>query len=314
MSNVIELPRGTVADLMDRWIAECVDAGALKESSRVNYRNCARHIREHMGTTPIQRITYEQVRSLVYDRLNAGQGNIAHTVLIQALEEALRRQHSWSDLGVTPAQVGVAKLVRRRKVPRRTRYFSEAEYADFLDAIDTLEEHRRLLWTHAGCLRLLTFTGCRRNEIAMLTWKEYRRAERVIMLRDSKTGPRRVPLSPEAIDVLDGLPRDVGPFVFPGQRGAPHLGTQSVHRAFKRVCELAGIEGATVHCLRHSLATAMLRDRVPLDRIARVLGHSQVYMTDRYAHAEVAQAVEDAAAAGASISAARARKRAQTTE
>ena len=53
-------------------------------------------------------------------------------------------------------------------------------------------------------------TGCRRNEIVRLEWKNVDLKEGEIRLPDSKTGPRMVPLSPMAARVLEGTPPHQG--------------------------------------------------------------------------------------------------------
>ena len=46
----------------------------------------------------------------------------------------------------------------------------------------------------------------------------------------------------------------------------------------------AGIEDVRLHDLRHSVASQAVLNGVPLPVVARILGHSQVSMTLRYAH------------------------------
>ena len=56
----------------------------------------------------------------------------------------------------------------------------------------------------------------------------------------------------------------------------------------------AGIEDVRLHDLRHSVASQAVLKGVPLPVVARLLGHSQVSMTLRYAH--VAEKEVEAAA------------------
>ncbi|MDO9063129.1 MAG: site-specific integrase [Microbacterium sp.] len=56
-------------------------------------------------------------------------------------------------------------------------------------------------------------------------------------------------------------------------------------RAFKTAAKHAGIEGANVHTLRHSAATAMLDAGTNLPAVSKLLGHSKTQVTgDIYAH------------------------------
>ena len=65
---------------------------------------------------------------------------------------------------------------------------------------------------YVAALRLLLLTGCRKSEILMLKWSNYRDGN--LSLRDSKTGPRTVWLCTSARAVLEDLPRSSG-HVFP---------------------------------------------------------------------------------------------------
>ena len=47
-----------------------------------------------------------------------------------------------------------------------------------------------------AAVRLLLLTGCRRNEILTLRWDDVDRTAGELRLRETKTGPRRVPLTP----------------------------------------------------------------------------------------------------------------------
>ena len=55
---------------------------------------------------------------------------------------------------------------------------------------------------------------------------------------------------------------------------------------WQRICELAGIEGKTIHTFRHTCATRLLEKGVPTAEVARILGHSEAATTLRlYTHA-----------------------------
>ena len=63
---------------------------------------------------------------------------------------------------------------------------------------------------------VLLVTGCRRGEIVRLRWSEVRGD--MLMLADSKTGPRKVPLNSQAQRILERQPRGERPFEFPSPR------------------------------------------------------------------------------------------------
>lgn len=74
--------------------------------------------------------------------------------------------------------------------------------------------------------------------------------------------------------------------IFPNTRGAIWR-HQTMHASFKLDLEAAGLPSSVrFHDLRHTAATLMLKKRVPVNVVARVLGHSDPAMTlRRYAHA-----------------------------
>ena len=60
---------------------------------------------------------------------------------------------------------------------------------------------------------------------------------------------------------------------------------RDVKNAFKKACGLAGIDGLRFHDLRHTFGTRLAEAGESLHRIAELMGHSNIQMTMRYAHA-----------------------------
>jgi integrase len=61
---------------------------------------------------------------------------------------------------------------------------------------------------------------------------------------------------------------------------------------FMRACRKAGISDFRLHDLRHTHATWLRQSGVQLDEIAKQLGHSDLRMTQRYAHLGASQVQE----------------------
>lgn len=143
-------------------------------------------------------------------------------------------------------------------------------------------------------------TGCRRGELLALAWRDVDldRREIVISAATEKTGRGRViPMttalhglledlrSRRPLPALDGSDR-----VFLGPDGSP-LQVGSLRGLWEQAIEAAGDVIAaskrgflTFHCLRHTAASLMASAGIPLLDIARVLGHSTISVTMRYAH------------------------------
>ena len=126
-----------------------------------------------------------------------------------------------------------------------------------------------------------------------LRWSEV--GEDVLELEDSKTGPRTVFLSADARAVIVRQPKINSPWVFPSPYDREkHCSEEYVGMFWRMVRKRAGIGDVRLHDLRHSVASQAVLKGVPLPVVARLLGHSQVGMTLRYAH--VAEKEVEAAA------------------
>ena len=64
----------------------------------------------------------------------------------------------------------------------------------------------------------------------------------------------------------------------------PHVDVQTYNRNLKRIAEVTGItKRLTSHVGRHTFATWALHEGVALERVSKMLGHSKITQTQRYA-------------------------------
>ena len=125
-------------------------------------------------------------------------------------------------------------------------------------------------------------TGCRRNEILTLRWTDVDLDAGELRLADAKTGARNVTLSPPAVKVLTELrPISDNPWVIAGH--APGKRLSNINEHWHRIRTRAGLKDVRLHDLRHSWASRALALGESLPMIGRLLGHSQVETTARYA-------------------------------
>ena len=104
-----------------------------------------------------------------------------------------------------------------------------------------------------------------------------------LRLRDSKTGARMVPLSNAAVTVLSALPRpEDNPWVIVGKNPGAHL--TDLQEPWRRIRARAGLDNVRIHDLRHIFASMALALGESLPMIGKLLGHTQVQTTARYAH------------------------------
>ena len=120
-------------------------------------------------------------------------------------------------------------------------------------------------------------------------------------LPDTKTGGRAVLLAPSAVRrLLQSLPRDEDkPWVIAGRKPGSHL-TDLQHPS-RRIREKAELDDVRIHDLCHSFASRALALGERLPMIAKLLGHTQVQTTARYAHLALDTTESSAARIGDSI-------------
>jgi integrase len=98
---------------------------------------------------------------------------------------------------------------------------------------------------------------------------------------------RLVPLSPTLLAQLRGYWRRYRPrgYLFPGQQSGQPLSPTGIQRVFKRAKAVAGVTKAGgIHGLRHAFATHQLEAGLPVHRLQRLLGHSDLHSTLRFIH------------------------------
>jgi integrase len=147
------------------------------------------------------------------------------------------------------------------------------------------ENRRTIISPYAtGAIRLLLFTGARLREILGLRWEWIDFERKLIFLPDSKTGKKTIVLNAPAIAQLSKLAR-IGTFVIAGND--PEKPRADIKRPWSAIAERAELTGVRIHDLRHSFASTGVGVGLGLPIIGKLLGHTQVRTTHRYAHLEL---------------------------
>ncbi|MDO9433974.1 MAG: site-specific integrase [Hydrogenophaga sp.] len=106
-----------------------------------------------------------------------------------------------------------------------------------------------------------------------------------------------MPLSGAAVEVFASLTRWEGcDYVIPNPTTLKPWG--NLHHQWDAVRRRAGLDGVRMHDLRHSFASNLVNSGRSIYEVGRLLGHSQVKTTQRYAHlsdAVLMSAMEEAA-------------------
>jgi len=134
----------------------------------------------------------------------------------------------------------------------------------------------------------LLFTGARKREALDARWADIDLEARTWVIPVTKTGgPRTVYLSDGAMRLLETLRRDPVhdpslPFVFPNPKTGKPFGC--IFHSWANARRQAGLEEFRIHDLRHSFASILVNNGVPLYDVQKLLGHASIKTTQRYAH------------------------------
>jgi len=152
-------------------------------------------------------------------------------------------------------------------------------------------------------IRLLLLTGLRRMEALALPRAWVDAQARCIRFGATKSGAQLRAIGAPAVRLLETLLTQAGSrWVFPGERPDGHF--IGLPKVLTRICAKAGLEGVTVHVLRHSFAATAAGMGYSELTIAGLLGHSVPGVTARYAHVPDAALVSAADRIAAQIAAA----------
>jgi Phage integrase family/Arm DNA-binding domain len=202
---------------------------------------------------------------------------IASKMFSLSLSSRAGENAPWRDAAMGNPCKGVA----RNPEQGRDRFFSQAELAAIGDALASYKGEA------ANCLRLTMLSGCRPSEAMQAKWEEFD-AEPGYWIKPSAHVKQRrqhkLPLNPAALELIERMRserRKASPWLFHGD--VPGQELRSLFRVWEHVKRHTGIDGR-VYDLRHSFASMGAAGGLSLLVIGRLLGHTKVTTTQKYAH------------------------------
>ena len=242
----------------------------------------------HFGQTPLCKISTLQVEQYKAKAVSGGLSNKTVNCDLSVLSKCLRDAKRWIGLTQLPEIISL-------KVP-------PVGY-DFL----TMEECSRLLSELSGIWHDIVYvalkTGLRIGELQALNTKNVHFESKKLSVQYSLcsitkelistkgNSIRVVPLPKDVVGILQRRPS--GDLVF-GCNDTPFQG-QKLNKEIADACARAGLRKVTCHVLRHSYASHLAMKGVPVVVIQKLLGHTDIKVTMRYAHLSedsINQAVE----------------------
>jgi integrase len=277
-------PRGQVEDnsIIEQWVLHKRGLGArrrLADVTRADARSLHRRIsigNAERKATPVR-------------------ANRTIDLLRHLWNLALREKDGWAK--ENPFQ----SISRNHENPRERYLDKDTEIERLQAALDDYPDRQI-----ANLVQFMIYTGCRRGEALAARWDQFNDGRRIWTKPSSHTKQEkthRVILSTMAIALLgdiweaalaeveryniefgNGQPkREVSDWVFPSDRSeSGHI--EEIKHHWHAIRAEAGIADVRVHDLRHSFASFLVNQGVPLQMVGQLLGHTQLTTTKRYAH------------------------------
>ena len=180
---------------------------------------------------------------------------------------------------------------------KKERYLSKEEAQRIFEAVRRSENP---VLQHI--VPMLILTGARKREVLDARWEDFDLERRQWRIPTTKSGrPRHVPLSDGVLQLLTSLPHREKGWIFANPKtGKPFV---SVFISWNTARKLAGLADVRMHDLRHSFASFLVNAGRTLYEVQKILGHTQVKTTQRYAHLSQDTLVDAANAANLAVGA-----------
>lgn len=156
------------------------------------------------------------------------------------------------------------------------------------DAVRRYPRLRLMYLRDAAIVKLILHAGLRVGEIIRLRLSDIILDDRKgsVIIREGKgTKRREIPLNNKArkaiLDYLQVRPEIENNYLFLGQRNEG-IKSKTVQRSVTRFSDPIGMRDVTPHTLRHTFAKSLIDSGVSLDKVATLLGHSNLNTTRIY--------------------------------
>lgn len=171
---------------------------------------------------------------------------------------------------------------------RRERWLTPEEARALMEEISRRGwDPQKMFWRM--CMIAL-YTGMRFSEIANLRGEQVNLAAGTIRAQNTKSSrDRTVFISGELKSILQEIPLQPGHLIFPTRNGGVRIAASDI---FRRAVKALGLNDGlddrkhhvVFHTLRHTFGSWLAISGVPLYWIAKLMGHTNHDITERYSH------------------------------
>jgi integrase len=268
-TNTVLAERLLFKEIIGRYIQEVTLTTRSMKEDRYRLNAMARHWIGNLTMLQLTPIKVAEYRDERLKLVSAG-AVIRELAYISSIVNHSRRE--WGINMVNPIP-----LVKKPPTPiGRNRILNQDELNRLLSACKPRVKNGNI-WVYP-IVQFALATAMRRGEMLGLRWSDINCQTRTAYIALTKNGTSRtVPLSTDALDILNKLPRNIDGRVFP--INGPNLSV-----IFEKVLRIAKIDDFHFHDLRH-MAITKLAEKLPnLIELSAVSGHKSLSMLKRYYH------------------------------
>ncbi len=289
-----EAPR--FSDMIDRYLVEHVPH--LAKTNASDQRSMlTKLVAPHWGKKLVSEITPHDVAKLLNviakgrarpskdkpnNRARKLQGAKPTPIRANRVGEVLRKMFTLA-IGWGWRSDNPASAFKKRIENERERFLSQEEIAKLAEVLDSAKDQRA-----AGIIRLCMLTGSRVGEVRQARFEQFNLELGSWSKPAATTKQRkihRIPISAEVAAIVRQrqllVPKG-NPWLFPGD--TPGQPVKEIRRFWINVQKEAKLPDVRIHDLRHTFASLLVSGGASLEMIGKLLGHSQMQTTQRYAH------------------------------
>lgn len=196
--------------------------------------------------------------------------------LIKFLSYTYNLAISWDISGVTTNPTRFIKLLKENE--HKERYLSDEEIKNMLDVAS--KSSNPLI---KSFLEFLLLTGARKSEALSAKWEDIDLINNIFTIPLTKAGKiRRVPISNKLSLILKSMPKLDETYLFVSIKTNKPM--KNIDHYWYDIRKKADINDVRLHDLRHTFASNLVNKGVSIYEVQKLLGHSNISITQRYAH------------------------------
>ena len=289
-----EAPR--FSDMIDRYLVEHVPHLA-KTNASDQQSMLTKLVKPHWGKKLVAEITPHDVAKLrniiskgrarpskekPNNRARKLQGAKPTPIRANRVGEVLRKMFTLA-IGWGWRTDNPASAFKKRLENERERFLSQEEISKLAEVLDAAVDQRA-----AGIIRLCMLTGSRVGEVRQARFEQFNLELGSWSKPAATTKQRkihRIPISADVAAIVRQrmlLVPKANPWLFPGD--TPGQPVKEIRRFWINVQKDAKLPDVRIHDLRHTFASLLVSGGASLEMIGKLLGHSQMQTTQRYAH------------------------------